>query len=72
MDTLTRNGATKTPPKNLVETVEHYKAIKADHIPAGIVQTLNLATSKQDKSRNSSLKTLKVPTADGMLIYTFI
>ena len=72
MDTITRNNVVKTPPKNLIETIEHYKAIKADHIPAGIVQTLNLAASKLDKSaKKSSLKTLTVPTADGIQIFQF-
>ncbi|KAL5250145.1 hypothetical protein ACHWQZ_G016019 [Mnemiopsis leidyi] len=69
METLTRNNAVKSPSKttkNLVETVEHFRSVKADHVPAGIVKTLNLASSKvNNKSGKSPLKTVKVPIADG-------
>ncbi|XP_063688030.1 axonemal dynein light chain domain-containing protein 1-like isoform X4 [Bolinopsis microptera] len=68
METLNRNNATKSPAKttkNLVEHVEHYKAVKADHVPANIVKTLNLASSKVNKSGKAPLKTVKVPVADG-------
>ena len=68
METLSQNNAVKSPAKttkNLVETVEHFKAVKADHVPAGIVKTLNLASSKVGKSGKSPLKTVKVPIADG-------
>ena len=71
METLNRNNATKSPAKttkNLVEHVEHYKAVKADHVPANIVKTLNLASSKVNKSGKSPLKTVKVPVADGETI----
>ena len=72
METLSRNNAVKSPSKttkNLVETVEHFKSVKADHVPAGIVKTLNLASSKvNNKSGKSPLKTVKVPIADGNLL----
>jgi len=69
METLSHNNTVKSPAKttkNLVETVEHFKSVKADHVPAGIVKTLNLANSKvSNKSGKSPLKTVKVPIADG-------
>ena len=45
--------------------MEHFKSIKADHVPAGIVKTLNLASSKVNKSGKAPMKTVKVPVADG-------
>ena len=67
METVSRTTTLKTPTKqkDLVETVEHYKNLKADHVPSGIVQTLNLASTKRDTTERATIKTVKVQTADG-------
>eukprot|EP00116_Pleurobrachia_bachei_P005935 sb/3466197/ len=67
MEAVSRTA--KTPPrtpKNITEAVEHFKNLKADHIPIGIIQTLNLVGSKTSPTTGKPiLKTVKVPIANG-------
>lgn len=63
MATISRNASAQKPQKDIVETVEHFKA-KADHIPSGIVNTLSLATSKTP-GQKSQIRTISYPTAAG-------
>ena len=67
METITKVPRSPQKSKDIVETVEHYKNLKPDHIPIGIVQALSLASSKNANTGFAPIKSVKLQAANGKI-----